>query len=67
MDIACRAQMGPRSVGVSDIRSQGSLEMPGVQDHEMVQAVSSYGADQAFGMRVLPGTPGRGEYFFNVQ
>jgi hypothetical protein len=35
------AQMGPRSVVVSEIRSQGSLEMPGVQDHEVVQTVSS--------------------------
>ena len=61
------AQMGPRSVVVSEIRSQGSLEMPGVQDHEVVQAVSSYGADQAFGIRILPGTPGRCEYLFNVQ
>ena len=32
----------------------------------MVQAVSSYGADQTFGVRILPGTMGCGEYFFNV-
>ena len=38
-------QMGPRSVVVSEIRSQGSLEMLPVQDHEMIQAVSSNGAD----------------------
>ena len=61
------AQMGPRSVVVSEIRSQGCLEMPGVQDHEVVQTVSSYRADQAFGIRILPGTPWRCEYFFNVQ
>jgi len=59
--------MGPRSVVISEIRSQGTLEMPGVQDHEMVQAVSSDGADQAFGVRILPGTLWRGEYFFNMQ
>ena len=35
------AQMGPRSVVVSEIRSQGSLEMLGVQDNEVVQTVSS--------------------------
>ena len=62
--LLAEAQMGPRSVVVSEIRSQGSLEMPGVQDHEVVQAVSSYGADQAFGIRILPGTPGICEYFF---
>jgi len=30
----------------------------------MVQAVSSNGADQAFNVGVLPGTPRGGEYFF---
>jgi len=58
------AQMGPRRVVVSEIPSQDSLEMPGVQDHEMVQAVSSNGADQAFNVGVLPRTPRGGEYFF---
>ena len=61
------AQMCPRSVVVSEIRSQRSLEMPGVQDHEMVQAVSPYRADQAFGVRILPGTLRRCEYFLPVQ
>src|SRR6266700_4846370 len=37
------AQMGPRSVVVSEIRSQSSIEMLPVQDHEMIQAVSSNG------------------------
>jgi hypothetical protein len=41
--------------------------MPGVQDHEVVQTVSSYRTDQAFGIRILPRTPGRCEYFSNVQ
>ena len=59
-------QMGPGPMVVTEIRSQGSLQMPRVQDDEMVQAVSSYRADQAFGVRILPGTPGRGEYFFNA-
>ena len=59
--------MGPRLVVVSEIRSERSPEMPRVQHHEMVQAVCSYGADQAFGVRILPGTPGGGEYFFYVQ
>src|SRR5215831_15854964 len=52
-------QMGPGPMVVTEIRSQGPLQMPGVQDHEMVQAVSSYRADQAFGVGVLPGTPRR--------
>jgi hypothetical protein len=48
-------QMGPRSVVVSEIRSQGSFEMPGVENHEMVQAVSPYGTDQAFNVRICQG------------
>jgi hypothetical protein len=59
--------MGPRLVVVNEIRRERSLEMPRVQHHEMVQAVSSYGAYQTLGIRILPGAPGRGEYFFNVQ
>src|SRR5882762_3589635 len=51
-----QAQMGPRPMVVSEIRSQGSHEMFRIQGHEMVQAVSSYGTDQAFGVRILPGT-----------
>ena len=34
-------QMRPRPVVISEIRSQGSPQMPGVQDHEMLQALSS--------------------------
>ena len=32
----------------------------------MVQAVSSYRADQACGVRILPRTLGCGKYFFNA-
>ena len=60
-------QMGPRSMVVSEIRCERSLEMPDVEDHEMVQAVSPYGADQAFDVRILPGTLRRCEYFLHVQ
>src|SRR5262249_44433216 len=54
-------QMGPGTMVVAEIRSQGSLQMLRVQDDEVVQAVSSYRADQAFDVGVLPGTPRRGE------
>src|SRR5688572_21133005 len=60
-------QMGPRSVVVNEIRCERSLEMPGVEDHEMIQAVSPYRADQAFGIRILPRTLRRGEQFLHVQ
>src|SRR5688572_25801949 len=60
------AQVGPRSVVISEIRSQGLLKMPSVQDHEMVQAVSSYRADQTFDVGILPGTPGCGQQLFDV-
>ena len=51
----------------SEIRTQSSLEMPRVEDHEMVQAVPADRADQPFGVWILPGTPGRGEHFFHLQ
>src|SRR5690349_9945118 len=59
-------QMGPRFVVVSEIPSQGCLEMLCVQDHEVVQAVSSDGADQAFDVRILPWTLGCGEQLFHM-
>ena len=58
--------MSPRSVVVSEIGTQSSLEMPRVEDHEMVQAVPADRADQPFGVRILSGTPGRGEHFFHL-
>src|SRR5437660_8966581 len=59
-------QMGSGPMVVTEIRSQSSLQMLGVQDDEMVQAVSSDRADQAFGVRILPGTPRCSEYLFNA-
>src|SRR5437667_12046299 len=59
-------QMGSGPMVVTEIRSQSSLQMHGVQDDEMVQAVSSDRADQAFGVRILPGTPRCSEYLFNA-
>ena len=62
-----KPQMGSGPMVVTDIPSQDALQMPGVQDYEMVQTVSSYRTDHAFDVRILSGTPGRGEYFFNAQ
>src|SRR6266540_632165 len=41
--------------------------MPGVQDDEMVQALSSDGADQAFYVRILPGTLWGGKDLFHSE
>ena len=48
-------QMGSGLMVVTEIRSQGSLQMPRVQNDEMVQAVSSYRADQALNIRIGEG------------
>jgi len=45
--------MGSGPMVVTEIRSQGSLQMPGVEDDEMVQAVSSYRADQALNIGIF--------------
>ena len=44
--------MSPRSVVVSEIGTQGSFQMPRVEDDEMVQAVPADRADQAFGVGI---------------
>ena len=59
--------MGSGPMVVTEIRIQGSLQMPGVENDEMVQAVSSDRTDQAFGVGILPGTTGRGEQFLDAQ
>ena len=41
--------------------------MFGIQDHEMVQALPADGADQAFGVWILPRTARGGEDFFRAK
>ena len=41
--------------------------MPAIEDHEVVQAVSPNGTDQAFDVRILPRTLRRREYFLDLQ
>jgi hypothetical protein len=60
-------QMGTGSVVVSEIRSERPLEMPGVENHEMVQAISPYRADQALDVRILPRALRRCEDFLHLQ
>ena len=50
--------MSPRPVVVSEIGTQGSLEVLGVADQEMIQAVPADRADQAFDVGILPWTRG---------
>jgi hypothetical protein len=38
-------QVRPGTVVVGEIGSQRSSEMPSIQDHEMIQAISAYGTD----------------------
>ena len=59
-------QMSPGPMVVGKIATESPLEMPRVPDNEMVQALSSDRADQAFGVWILPGTPGRREHLFNM-
>jgi hypothetical protein len=57
----------PGTVVGGEIGSQRSSEMPSIQDHEMIQAISAYGTDEAFDIRILPGTAGPREYLFHAQ
>jgi hypothetical protein len=64
----CRGDLGlPKTSASAATIPVNKSVIERVQDHEMVQAVSSNRADQAFYVRILPGTSGRGEYFFNAQ
>src|SRR5262249_1528651 len=56
--------MSPRSMVVREIGTQGSFQMPRIEDDEMVQAVPADRADQTFDVGILPGTPGGCENFF---
>ena len=65
--IACRApKMVSGLIAVVEVRRQDSLQVPGVQNDEMVQAVPSYRADQAFSVPILPRTLRRREDFFHA-
>ena len=52
---------------ITEIRSQSLLQVPRVQDDEVVQTVSSDRADQALGVRILPGTARRREDFLDLE
>ena len=52
---------------VSEIETQGSFQMPRIEDDEMVQAVPADRADQTFDVGILPRTPGLGEHFFYME
>jgi hypothetical protein len=62
-----QSQMGPRFVIVIEILCQRPLQMFGIQDHEVVQALSANGTDQTFGVRILPRAVGCGENFCGGQ
>jgi hypothetical protein len=60
-------EVSPRPVVILEIASQSPLQVPRVQDHDMVQTVSSDRADQTFGVWILPGAAGRREDFLNLE
>jgi hypothetical protein len=57
-------QLRSRPVIVAERQSEGLIQMRGVQEHEMVQALSPEPADYGLGVRLLPGTlTGRQDFF----
>src|SRR5215469_7776272 len=59
--------MGSGFMLVAEIIFQRPLQMFGIQDHEVVQALPAEGADQAFGVWILPRTARGNENFFHAK
>jgi len=59
--------MRARFMIITEVFGQRPLQMFGVQNHEMIQALSADGPNESFGVRILPRTARRGEYFFAAQ
>src|SRR5262245_49646789 len=59
--------MGSGFMIVAEILFQRPLQMFGIQDHEVVQALPADGADQAFGVWILPRTARGSENFFRAK
>ena len=59
--------MGPGSVVIIEILGQRSFQMFRIQNDEVVQALSSDRANQALGVRILPGTLRRSQHLFDPE
>lgn len=60
-------QMWTRSMVVAEIRSQRFLQVPSVQNDEVIQTLRLYRSDQSPGIGVLPGTLRCGKHLFDTQ
>ena len=49
-----QGQMRSRSVIISEVQTQQTLEMTRVEHDEVIEAFTAYRPDQAFDIRVLP-------------
>src|SRR5690242_12317653 len=52
---------------IIEVRSEGSFEMVSIQNHEMVQALSSNRANEPLCVSVLPGACWCRQYLLNAQ
>ena len=60
-------QVDAQLVVVAEIRGEGSIQMAGIQDDEMVQTVSADRSDEPLGVWILLRTSRRCEHLFNTQ
>ena len=65
--LLAQAQVRSRFMVVAEIRRQSSLEMAGVQDDVVVEALSSDRADESLGIWILPGTSRCRQYLHGAQ
>ncbi len=59
--------MRARAVVVVDVARQDALEMALTQSDHVIQTLPPYGADQPFGIRILPRSSRRGRDFFDPE
>src|SRR4029434_8680643 len=65
--LLAEAQVGPRIMVVAEITRQCSLEVAGVHNDVMVETLPANGADESFGVWILPRTSRCRQNFFHSQ
>ena len=57
--ILLEGEVGPGSVVVGEVGAQHAAQVGLVEHHHVVEALAAEGADEAFGVGILPRDPGR--------
>ncbi len=53
--VLAKAEVGSSSMIVGEVLGDDRVKMPGVEHHDVIETLAPDGADQALGVRILPG------------